>query len=63
MVTPHHMREFASDCMRWSNETVNASQRDIIVRIAVAWTNTANSIDKQVADGAVIFQDLRNRLD
>jgi hypothetical protein len=63
MVTPHHMREFASDCMRWSIETENASQRDIIVRLATVWTNTANYIDRQVAEGATAFPDLRNKLD
>ena len=33
MVTPREMREFALECLRWSDETENASQREIMVQL------------------------------
>ena len=42
MVTSHEMREFALECLRWSDETANASQRDIMVRLAKTWMNVAS---------------------
>ena len=34
MVTAQDMRVFALDCLRWSDETHNASQRELMVQIA-----------------------------
>ena len=28
------MRQFAAECLRWSEQTDNASQRDLMIRIA-----------------------------
>ena len=63
MVTPQEMREFALECLRWSEETDNASQRDIMVQLAKTWMNAANQIDRHVADGGEAFADLRPKLD
>ena len=51
MVTPHEMRLFALDCLRWAEETANASHRDLMLRIAEAWMNTASSIERHVGAG------------
>ena len=45
MVTPHRMRQFAAECLRWSEETDNASQRDLMIRIAKQWMTTAAAIE------------------
>ena len=46
MVTPHRRRQFAAECLRWSEETDNASQRDLMIRIAKQWMTTAASIER-----------------
>jgi hypothetical protein len=33
-VTPHEMRLFALECVRWSKESEDASQRDLMLRVA-----------------------------
>jgi hypothetical protein len=33
-VTSQEMRQFAAECMRWSDETDNASHRELIIRVA-----------------------------
>jgi hypothetical protein len=63
MVTPQEMREFALECLRWSDETDNASQREIMIQLAKTWMNAANAIDRHVADGGETYADLRNKLD
>ena len=62
-VTPQEMRLFALDCLRWSEETDNASQRDIMVQLAKTWMNAANQIDRHVDAGHETFPDLRPKLD
>jgi hypothetical protein len=57
------MREFALECLRWSEETDNASQRDIMVQLAKTWMNAANQIDWHVAHGGEAFADIRPKLD
>jgi hypothetical protein len=46
MVTSQEMRDFALDCLRWSEETENASQRDIMVQLAKTWMHAAKQ-DRQ----------------
>ena len=46
MVTPHRMRQFAAGCLRWSEETDNASQRDLMIRIAKQWMRRAAAIER-----------------
>jgi hypothetical protein len=63
MVTPQEMRLFALDCLRWSEETANASHRDLILRIAKTWMNTASSIERHISDGyELATPDLRSKL-
>ena len=63
MVTPVEMRLFALDCLHWSDETHNASQRDLMQQIAKAWMNTAASIERHVGNGGELaLPDLRNKL-
>jgi len=64
MVTPDEMRQFALDCLRWAELTDNASHRDLMLRVARAWMNTASGIERRLADGARLASpDLRAKLD
>jgi hypothetical protein len=63
MVTSLDMRLFASDCLRWSAETSNASHRDLMLRIAKTWIDTASSIERRPSNHAdVVLPDLRRKL-
>lgn len=64
MVTPQEMRLFALECLRWSEETDNASQRDLMIQIARTWMNTASGIERRIDEGEVLAApDLRHKLD
>ena len=63
MITPQEMRLFALDCLRWAEETDNASHRDLMVSIAKTWIATAATLERKRDDGADIFPDLRAKLD
>ena len=63
MVTSQQMREFALECLRWSDETDDASHRDIMIGLARTWMNAANKIDHHVAAGGQVYADLRHKLD
>lgn len=58
------MRLFALDCLRWADETAaNASQRDLMLRVANSWMNTASSIERNVSNGGELaLPDLRSKL-
>jgi hypothetical protein len=62
-VTPQDMRHFALDCLRWSEETANASQRDLMRRVARTWMNTASALDRRIDNGDELVDDLRRKLD
>jgi hypothetical protein len=62
-VTPQEMRLFAAECLRWSDETDNASQRDLMRRIARMWMHTASALDRHIANGDEVLPDLRWKLD
>lgn len=63
MVTPVEMRLFALDCLRWSDETHDASQRDLMHQIAHTWMNTASRIERHVDNGGELaLPDLRSKL-
>jgi hypothetical protein len=63
MVTTRAMRTFASDCQRWSDETPNASQRDLMKQIARTWNAVAAKIEQHVGNGGEqTLPDLRNKL-
>jgi hypothetical protein len=63
MVTPVEMRLFALDCLRWSDEAHDASQRDLIQQVAHSWMNTAAKLERHVGDdGDLPLGDLRSKL-
>jgi hypothetical protein len=63
MVTPREMREFALECLRWSDETDYASQREVMVQLAKIWMRTASQIDRPVAAGGQLaLPDLSSKL-
>ena len=59
MVTPQEMRLFARDCLRWSEETANASHRNLMLGIAETWMKTASSIERH---GGLALSDLQSKL-
>ena len=65
MVTPEEMRVFALECLRWSDEAAgDPSNRDLMVRIAKHWMQTASAIERRVSSGEELAcADLRNKLD
>ena len=48
---------------RWSDETGNASQRELMLRIAKTWMQTATTLDRHIANGDEVLPDLRGKLD
>jgi hypothetical protein len=64
MVTPDEMRLFALECLRWSEEADDPSQRDLMVQIARTWMGTASAIDRRISSGdELACPDLRSKLD
>jgi hypothetical protein len=64
MITPEEMRVFALECLRWSDETGDPSNRDLMIRIAKHWMQTASAIERRVSNGEELAcADLRNKLD
>jgi uncharacterized protein YyaL (SSP411 family) len=52
MVSPNEMRLFALECLRWSEEANNPGHRDLMMRLAKTWMETASDIEHRVS-GAV----------
>jgi hypothetical protein len=64
MVTPEEMRQFAAECVRWSDQAPNASQRDLMIRVGKTWVSTAAAIERRLSMGdELTLPDLRNKLD
>jgi hypothetical protein len=63
MVTPQEMRLFALECLRWSEEADDASQRDLMIRVARSWMDTASTIERRVSSGDELADELRIKLD
>jgi len=57
------IREFAQQCLRWSAETSDPGQRDLIARVAEDWINTASALDRRLDEGFIRAGDLRRKLD
>jgi hypothetical protein len=63
MVTALDMRLFALDCLRWSEETHNASHRELMLQIAKTWVATAASIERHIGNHTeMALPDLRSKL-
>jgi hypothetical protein len=63
MVTPQEVRLFALECLRWAEETDNASHRDLMLNVAKTWMGIAATLERKIEDGGEIFPDLRPKLD
>jgi hypothetical protein len=66
MTTPAEYYEFALDCMRWSKDAKDASQRDILINVGRRWTETALRVERHAimaADKSKLFKELRAKLD
>jgi len=57
------MREFAQQCLQWSDETGDPAQRDLIARMAQGWINIASTLDRRLDEGFILAGDLRRKLD
>jgi hypothetical protein len=63
-VTSREMRLFARECLRWSDQAADASQRDLVLRVATSWMNTAAAIERRIGHGdGSALPDLRTKLD
>jgi hypothetical protein len=64
MVRPEQMRQFAAECLRWSDQTDNPSHRELMIQIARTWTGTAAAIERRLSMGEELaLPDLRSKLD
>jgi len=62
--TPADMRLFALECLRWSEQTGNARQRDLMIRMAKTWMNTASTFERRANGGdALAMADLPAKRD
>jgi hypothetical protein len=58
-VTAQEMRDFAADCLRWADDAKNASQRELMIRMAQSWLATAAALERRED----VLPDLRGKLD
>jgi hypothetical protein len=50
--------------LRWADKIANASHRDVMIRVAKHWMNTASAIQRRlVAGDELALPDLRTKLD
>jgi hypothetical protein len=66
MTTTTDYRDSARDCLRWTGQARNASERDTLIGIARLWLNVATRLECHIAlanDGAAILRQLRAKLD
>jgi hypothetical protein len=66
MTTPADYREFARDCLRWSQQASDAAQSHTLISIARMWMRTALIMEEHATlanDAPKLFQDLRAKLD
>jgi hypothetical protein len=57
---------FARDCVHWTEQAKDASERDTLIGIAQLWLNVAARLDRHITlanDGAVLLRELRAKLD
>ena len=62
-ISPVEIREFAVQCLRWSQDTQDRGQRDLIFRVAQDWMDTASALDRGMDEGMTLVGDLRRKLD
>lgn len=66
MTTTTDYRDFAFDCLRWTEQARNASERDMLIGIAQLWLNVATRLDRHTAlagSDAASPRELRAKLD
>ena len=66
MTTPAQYREFAIDCLRWTDRTKDASQRITLTETARRWLNAASKLERHVtlaSDAPALLRELRAKLD
>jgi hypothetical protein len=61
-VTTDSMRHFAADCFKWARDFDDASQRQTIIDAARMWSQTADVIDRRLAEGFACVDDMRRKL-
>jgi hypothetical protein len=66
MTTPAEYRDFAIDCLRWTETAKDAAQRQTLMQIGRLWMNAASLMDQHltlVADKPALLRELRAKLD
>jgi hypothetical protein len=66
MTTTTDYRDFACDCLRWTEQAKDASERDTLIGIARLWLNVAARLDRHItlaSDGTALLRELRAKLD
>ena len=62
MITTQDMRVFSLECLKWAEARDNASDREIIMRVARMWMKTASARYSRRGGGDAV-PDLRAKLD
>jgi hypothetical protein len=63
MGTTKSLRHFAADCLAWALKQDDPSQKQMIVTAARSWAETADEIDRRVAQGrAEVLPDLKRKV-
>lgn len=58
-VTAREMRQFAAECLRWAEDAQDASQRELMIRMAQSWSATAAALERRDD----VLPDLKSKLD
>jgi hypothetical protein len=63
VTTAQEMRLFALECLRWSDQADNASQRELMIQVAKSWMATASALERRIDDGDALWPNHRGKLD
>lgn len=62
-INQRHMKSFARTCLDWASNIDDPNGRQTIVTAARSWLNLAQEMDRQVAAGKELADDLRSKLE
>ena len=60
-INQRHMKSFARTCLEWASNIDDASGRQTVVTAARSWFNLAQEMERQLADGKELVNDLRTK--
>ena len=62
-INQQHLRSFARTCLEWASNIDDPSGRQTVLTAARSWLNLAQDMDRQIADGKELADDLRTKLE